>query len=853
MAIDYSTLNDEELKAIANNDYSKLSNATLEALANKPKSQQQRPVEGAGGAAFGVYRPQGRRPESQQDREAAKDMPLQTARGVVTGMLGAPSDLANLPGVLYSAATGQPQPYQVPLGSEQWNQMLPFQSDAPSAKLARLGGEVLAPFPTVKGLQTIPGAVRGVGNVAKGAFGRGFNYIAEPGATPGPIQVPSSRVPISSTYVDPAEFAAFQRGELPYGQLPQNRPIGELAQGPLDRAALAVSGGEIPLQGQAARAFGERIGKTYNNPVQAALDIGSLFLPGNPGIPILTAGRSALAGIQGLADMRLAGKGFSPEVPKTIAEYQSGARPMPGIPGPISPQFEAARKINPVGATPMAQAAINTATASTPIRPTAVASTPATPESTASIASALQNKVATNPALERYTKPYVVAEHLDEPINNFLNGWQRNALAYGPPGTGKTSLAYEWKAKNPQGTLEYLDASTFNKAEAQKLNNAYFTRETPTLYVIDEADKFSKAQQKDLKALMDATKQNGRVLATSNAPDKVPEFLKTSEFAQLDVNPRLTPEAKSTYALNVARDFDVNMTPAQIESIAQHPTMQSFRDIKREISKGYSKKESPMFPRDTGELASDIPSTGLAQLDDFVNNKSSKNVLIVDKQAFANDPKISEKLNKLTHITDLDSNNLTNMLASPTSMSDTVRVVIRDKTDAAKLSRLKGLIERNNESRYPTNIIVEDLHGKLDDAIISRGDPLNLTKLPSEQAAAAMKPKTRPPGVMEMTTAGPNDFMGDLQFAHIKQNYDDMPLGSHVEDGIRHEIVENKQYTNMPDDVKKLVPEMPKKIYRKIDVETGRVIQGPKNYADLMAEAAKILKQAKEGKKNQGK
>ena len=819
-------------------------------LRPQPQSQQQRPVEGAGGAAFGVYRPQGRRPESQQDREAAKDMALQTARGVVTGTLGAPSDLANLPGVLYSAATGQPQPYQIPLGSEQWNQMLPFQSDAPSAKLARFGGEAIAPFPTIKGLQTIPGAVRGVGDVVSGAVGTGTGYIARPGRTPQGYQIPSQRNPIGNTFIDPQEFAKFNQGELPYGQLPQQRPIGELPQGRLDRTAMMLSGGNIPNAGQGARAFGERLGETYRNPLTAAADIGSMFFTG--GVPVLTALRGGLAGAQALADMRLASKGFTPELPRTIAEYQSGARPMPGIPGPISPQFEAARKINPVGATPMAQAAINTATASTPIRPT-VAPTPATPESTASIASALQNKVATNPALERYTKPYVVAEHLDEPINNFLNGWQRNALAYGPPGTGKTSLAYEWKAKNPQGTLEYLDANTFNKAEAQKLNNAYFTRETPTLYVIDEADKFTKAQQKDLKALMDATKQNGRVLATSNAPDKVPEFLKTPEFAQLDVNPRLTPEAKSTYALNVARDFDVNMSPAQIESIAQHPSMQSFRDIKREISKGYSKKESPMFPRDTGGLAGDVPSTGLKQLDDFVNNKSSKNVLIVDKQAFANDPKISEKLNKLTHITDLDSNSLTNMLASPTSMSDTVRVVVRDKTDAAKLSRLKGLIERNNESRYPTNIIVEDLHGKLDDAIISRGDPLNLTKLPSEQAAAAMKPKTRPPGVMEMTTAGPNDFMGELAMAHIKQNYDNMPLGSHTENGIRHEIVPNKQYTNMPDDVKKLVPDMPSKIYRKIDVETGRVIQGPKSYADLMAEAAKILKQAKEGKKNQGK
>jgi hypothetical protein len=36
MALDYSKLTEEELKAIANNDYSKLSDATLNAIANKP-------------------------------------------------------------------------------------------------------------------------------------------------------------------------------------------------------------------------------------------------------------------------------------------------------------------------------------------------------------------------------------------------------------------------------------------------------------------------------------------------------------------------------------------------------------------------------------------------------------------------------------------------------------------------------------------------------------------------------------------------------------------------------------------------------------------------------------------------
>jgi len=327
-----------------------------------PQSQQQRPVEGSGGAAFGVYRPQGRRPESQQDREAAKDMPFQTARGLVTGGFGAPADILNLPGTIYSAVSGQPAPYQVPYGSEQLNEMLPGRSDAPSAKLARFGGELLAPVPGIKALQTIPGAVRGVGDVVSGAVGTGTGYIARPGRTPRGYQVPSQRNPIGATFTPPEELAKFERGELPYGQMPEQRPISELPQGKLDQAAMMLSGGNIPNAGQGARAFGERLGETYRNPLTAAADIGSMFFTG--GVPVLTTLRGGLAGAQALADMRLASKGFTPELPKKLEEYQTGVRPMPGIqPGPMPRGFQAAGPISPGGlaaATPAATAAMAT-------------------------------------------------------------------------------------------------------------------------------------------------------------------------------------------------------------------------------------------------------------------------------------------------------------------------------------------------------------------------------------------------------------------------------------------------------------------------------------------------------------
>jgi len=343
------------------------------------KSQQPKPVEGSGGAAFGVYRPAGRRPESQQDREAAKEMAPQTLRGMVTGSFGLPADLLNLPGQIYGAATGKPSPYQVPYGSEQLNQMLPGRIDTPHANLGRFGGEVIAPFPGAVVAKAIPKAVRGVGDVVSGAVGTGTGYIARPGRAPQGYQVPSQRNPIGSSFTPPEELAKFERGELPYGQMPEQRPISELPQGKLDQAAMMLSGGNIPNAGQGAKAFGERLGETYRNPLTAAADIGSMFFTG--GVPVLTTLRGGLAGAQALADMRLANKGFTPELPKILEEYQTGVRPMPGVqPGPMPRGFQAAGPVSPGGlaaATPAAQAAM--ATTQRVARTTAAPRPPAQP------------------------------------------------------------------------------------------------------------------------------------------------------------------------------------------------------------------------------------------------------------------------------------------------------------------------------------------------------------------------------------------------------------------------------------------------------------------------------------------
>jgi hypothetical protein len=314
------------------------------ALAPAPKSQQPNPVEGGGGAAFGVYRPQGRRPESQQGREASKDMPLQTARGVVTGTLGAIPDLLNLPGTIYSGLSGNEAPYKVPLGSEEWNQMLPFQSDTPQSRLARFGGEVLAPIPTIKGAKAI---ARAPGQVYRA--GQEFKQGAMEGLR-NPVYNPTSPTrsfdPLQETYYPTPQVQAFQNAPVMDrpGMLSQleasQQPSSSLFNSPTELLATALgpktAQGQnlIPYQGQTTKAFGETVGrdiatepyKRAGLPSLAGATIGGLA--GGPFGAILGLGAGAalnplLRGAELFALNKL-GKtaGFSKGFPEQLAEAQ---------------------------------------------------------------------------------------------------------------------------------------------------------------------------------------------------------------------------------------------------------------------------------------------------------------------------------------------------------------------------------------------------------------------------------------------------------------------------------------------------------------------------------------------------
>jgi hypothetical protein len=799
MALDYSKLSTDELEAIANDDFTKLSNRTLRALTNEPEpksitdnikdfgkataSLADTGLNAVTGmldyAAYPLARAFGRSPEqATQETTSPKDV---IGRGL--GITQDPAYQSELSRRMMAGVGQGIENYAVkPLASATG---LPEQDVSNMVGSAMLGS---APYVN----RAVASTGRGVKNVASGAsdivggaIGRGTGYIAEPGKAPVGYQVPSSRAPLRNTVMLPEDVAKFERGEMPYGQMPTEVPIQQLPRNFTERTALKLSGGEIPYQGQAARAFGERLGETYRNPVTAAIDIGSMFATG--GVPLVTTARGLLAGTQGLADSILARRGLDPNLPTRLADYQSGTRPMPGVPGPVMPSQIAAQRINPVGQTPLAQAAINKSTQVTPPppKPTATLQPPVQqPTQVASpVTQAKETLVKSDPALQRYTNDYVVPEHLEQPINNFTNGTQKNVFAMGDPGTGKSSLAGEWMAKNPTGRFELVHTGTTEKQLRNIIKNTQLNEKT--LILADEIGKLSPKMQEMISKEVGKL-PNVQVLYTSNLPDvaKVHKSISGNPGINmpLQMSAELTPAQKQAYGLSTAERFNVqNLTPEQIAEKSLQG--KNFRDIKRSVTEGTKLQQEPLFEHQVMNIG--LPEGVAKKIDNIVNNREGqRNIIIIDKAVFAKDPSLATSLNKLEGIGPIGENLTKDLITSKTT-SPIHRIQILDKGDADKLSGLKGLIERSNETQYPTNIIVENRAGlKLDPALESRAvritlDDLQVPVTKEQQLVEKFKnvPGYKPPsnvsqmmigepkatGPLEQSLVSKRSFNGDLQ------------------------------------------------------------------------------------------
>ncbi len=113
-------------------------------------------------AAFGVY-PQLKGKRSKQDREAAKNFPVDLARGALAGALGIPGDIESLARLPYELISGNDSPTILPT-SEDILKRIPFGSDTPASQFASGLGSIAGGSanigPMIRGAKALPGALK---------------------------------------------------------------------------------------------------------------------------------------------------------------------------------------------------------------------------------------------------------------------------------------------------------------------------------------------------------------------------------------------------------------------------------------------------------------------------------------------------------------------------------------------------------------------------------------------------------------------------------------------------------------------------------------------------------------------
>ena len=168
-------------------------------------------------AAFGVF-PQLKRNRSKQDREAAKNVPVDLARGALAGVMGAPGDIESLVRML---------PYldekTILPTSEDIEKRLPFRSDAPVSRAATglgslAGGFYNGPGSPLRVIGALPSAVKRAGQDFALASAAGAPHVVKPsgkganwlGGQRGSVEAQLGKMKMSD-WTTPEEMAAMQK------------------------------------------------------------------------------------------------------------------------------------------------------------------------------------------------------------------------------------------------------------------------------------------------------------------------------------------------------------------------------------------------------------------------------------------------------------------------------------------------------------------------------------------------------------------------------------------------------------------------------------------------------------------
>lgn len=347
----------------------------------KPESRMPKPVEGEGGAAFGVYRPAGRRPESQQDREASAEMGLQTARGIASNIPA----VAGIPGSIVNAVANAPRTAQMVqnrvasvqsqlAGNERqpepelpdYNQVTPYdmgyfanltpgpQPTSPQGQLAFGAGQLVGapvapafykgvPVAAKAGYEFAKEAAPAVKGFAEGAGGVLSSTIAKPGAVkPEVWQKPSSRIKADETHYPADLQEQWRRGEISTDEINKGRISWTEEQ----KRALERTEGHVPVENQVARAAGEQFMDPLMSPrgwipELAAGALGGLTF-GPAGAVAGGAGALGLKAYNAYKNVKQIGAfnelgkvGFTPQTAAEMEALRTGA-PHP-VAGPVMP------------------------------------------------------------------------------------------------------------------------------------------------------------------------------------------------------------------------------------------------------------------------------------------------------------------------------------------------------------------------------------------------------------------------------------------------------------------------------------------------------------------------------------
>jgi hypothetical protein len=150
--------------------------------------------------AYVGYRRAGRRPESQQNREASANIPVAVARGLVSGTLGMPGDLESLARLPYELITGKESPTILPTSGD-IEKRLPLRgaSQTPVGEMFTGAGQLAGGFYTGPGsgaraVMAVPRALRQAGQDFVVAAGNpAVSMASRKGTTPIVVRTPEER------------------------------------------------------------------------------------------------------------------------------------------------------------------------------------------------------------------------------------------------------------------------------------------------------------------------------------------------------------------------------------------------------------------------------------------------------------------------------------------------------------------------------------------------------------------------------------------------------------------------------------------------------------------------------------